>query len=95
MINAELSKFWWGKTGNSSKIHWVSWDQLCKAKFEGGMGFREFESFNKAMLAKQGWRLLQYPNSLLARVLKSKYYRRTSFSEAKAYPTHLSHGKAL
>ncbi|KAJ0013735.1 hypothetical protein Pint_20054 [Pistacia integerrima] len=46
-------------------------------------GFRDFELFNLAMLAKQGWRLLHYPNSLAARVLSAKYYHDGNFLEAK------------
>jgi hypothetical protein len=41
---------------------------------EGGMGFRDFHSFNLAMLAKQVWRLINEPESLCAKVLRVKYY---------------------
>ncbi|KAA3486091.1 Ribonuclease H-like superfamily protein [Gossypium australe] len=35
------------------------------------------------MLAKQGWRLITYPNSLLAIVLKAKYYLHSNFFNAQ------------
>lgn len=44
-------------------------------------------AFNKALLAKQAWRLLTKPSSLLARVYKAKYYRRSSFLESRSYQT--------
>src|SRR4051812_40236335 len=43
-------------------------------KKKGGMGFRDFQSFNLAMLAKQVWRLISVPKSLCVRVLRAKYY---------------------
>ena len=38
------------------------------------MGFRNPQSFNLAMLAKQGWGLLSNPHSLLARIYEAKYF---------------------
>jgi hypothetical protein len=40
----------------------------------GGLGYKDLHSFNMAMLAKQGWRLLTEPDSLCVRVLKASYY---------------------
>jgi hypothetical protein len=69
-----ISKFWWGDDDNSNKMHWFAWWKLCLPKNDGGMGFRDFHSFNLAMLAKQVWRLIADPNSLCAKVLRAKYY---------------------
>jgi hypothetical protein len=68
---------------DKGKIHWVNWKKTCKQKNLGGMGFRELGAFNEALLAKQGWRITTAPTSLMAQVLKAKYFPKTSFLHAK------------
>lgn len=53
----------------------MAWDKICVPLDQRGLGFRDFHDFNLALLAKQMWRLLKYPHSLLARVLKGRYYQ--------------------
>ena len=53
---------------------WMGWSKICKSKLEGGMGFRDIQFFNLAMLAKQGWRMLSNPSSLMAHLYKANYY---------------------
>ncbi|XP_058749041.1 uncharacterized protein LOC131622003 [Vicia villosa] len=82
-IESLLAKFWWGAKDGVRKMHWMSWERLSLAKCNGGMGFRGIGEFNKSLLGKQYWRLLNDENSLLARVFKGKYYPRGILSEAK------------
>ena len=56
---------------------------MCKPKAEGGIGFKDLRAFNLALLAKQGWRLIQNPGSLTHRVLKAKYFPESNFMEAQ------------
>ena len=49
----------------------------------GGMGFRDFTSFNKALLAKQAWRLWSQLDSLVAQIMRVKYFPGSSVVEAK------------
>lgn len=43
-------------------------------KDEGGLGFKDLQIFNKAMLGKQAWRLSQNPLALWSRVFKGIYF---------------------
>lgn len=69
-----VRNFWWGHSSDERKVHWISWDKLTSPKSHGGLGFRDMNCFNQALLARQAWRLLTVPESLCACVLKAKYY---------------------
>ncbi|KAK2651462.1 hypothetical protein Ddye_011318 [Dipteronia dyeriana] len=72
------ARFWWGSTSETRKLYWGARNKLCHNKDIGGLGFRGLMIFNKALLAKQGGRLIQHLHSLAARVLKQCYYPDTS-----------------
>lgn len=65
-------------------MHWTTWESLCVSKFKGGLGFRDLETFNQALLAKQGWRILSKTDSMLALALKRKYFFDCNFYDASA-----------
>lgn len=55
---------------------------MCKEKEEGGLGFRELSTFNRALLAKQIWRIISRPDSLVAQVFKARYFRNIDIMQA-------------
>uniref|UniRef100_A0A2N9IE72 Reverse transcriptase zinc-binding domain-containing protein n=1 Tax=Fagus sylvatica TaxID=28930 RepID=A0A2N9IE72_FAGSY len=81
-ISSMATRFWWGQRDGKRKIHWLNKQKLSQPKSEGGIGFRDLYLFNKALLAKQGWRILKQPHSLVHRFLKAKYFPHHNFLEA-------------
>ncbi|XP_030964286.1 uncharacterized protein LOC115985485 [Quercus lobata] len=73
-LEREMRSFWWGQKQQETKIAWVGWKKMCKPKSLGGIGFRNLQAFNLALLVKQAWRILTNPSSLAARVLKAKNF---------------------
>lgn len=90
-IQSVLTRFWWDMKPELRKICWVSWDKLTLPKSAGGLGFREIEQFNDALLAKHAWRLLKDPSSLLRQTLLNKYCRYDGLLDCSA-PNSASHG---
>jgi hypothetical protein len=69
-----IHRYWWGAENGKRKTHWVAWDIMLRPKYYGGVGFRDMRLFNQALLARQAWRLIQYPDTLCAQLLKARYF---------------------
>ena len=61
----------------------MKWEKLCEDKGNRGMGFKDIEKFNDSLLAKQVWRMINYPDSLCHRVFKARFFLDCSILEAK------------
>lgn len=68
--------------GDCRKIHWVNWKDMCKPKFDDGMGFKDLALFNETLLAKQAWWLL-HKKFIFYRVFKTRFFPKYSILEAK------------
>lgn len=82
-IKSITANFWWGTSKKKRNLHWRAWDTLVRAKKHRVMGFKDLIAFNKAMIRKQAWRIIQQPNPLMAKVLKGIYFPREDFLSSK------------
>ena len=73
-LNLLIRKFWWGSEEGKRKSCWVGWDKITQPKYMGGLGFRDIETFNLALLARQAWRILIRSKSLCSQILKLDYF---------------------
>lgn len=85
-IRTSINRLWWGHKEGEQKIHWLNSSSLCRSKDDGGLGFRDMEAFNEALLAKQFWRLLKRDQSLVSRLFKAKYFPESDIFNATLGP---------
>lgn len=90
-IQSEVTRFWWVDKANKRKMAWIAWTDLTKPKAFGGLGFRDFQRYNEAALAKLSWRIFENPNALLSRILKGKYFPEGDILTCEASSV-ISHG---
>ncbi|KAL0434838.1 UNVERIFIED_CONTAM: hypothetical protein Sradi_0191700 [Sesamum radiatum] len=85
-IDSISANFFWNDS-TKNKIHWVAWDKICRGKKEGGMCFRNLQSFQ--LLGKQGWRILNQSGLLLSRILRARYFPSGDLLGAKKSVEHV------
>uniref|UniRef100_A0A803Q7X1 CCHC-type domain-containing protein n=1 Tax=Cannabis sativa TaxID=3483 RepID=A0A803Q7X1_CANSA len=81
-VEKEMTNFWWGATNGQRKLHWKNVKSMCNSKSVGGLGFRSLKPFNKAMLARQAWRIQTNQSPLLTNLFQAKYFPRTTFLDS-------------
>ena len=94
-IEALIRRFLSGQRGDSQKVHWVRWEELCKTKEQGGMSFKDLSHFNEALLAKKTLRLLHDKSSLFYRIFKARFFPNCSIMEATCPSRHPMNGRVL
>ncbi|CAJ2678610.1 unnamed protein product [Trifolium pratense] len=65
--------FLWGGGLEDKKLCWVKWDQVCRAKEQGGLGVKNLELFNIALLSKWKWRAIIEKDAIWADLLNFRY----------------------
>lgn len=57
---------------------------MATEKENGGLGFRNIQDFNSALLAKQLWCIITQPNLFMSRVMNAKYFSNGEIFQAMA-----------
>ncbi|XP_026377915.1 uncharacterized protein LOC113272265 [Papaver somniferum] len=73
-MSSSQQKFWRNKKTCKGN-HIITWRRVQKPKEEGGLGFRDMHTFNRALLAKSYWRLSSDTESMMAKSLQEKYFQ--------------------
>lgn len=70
-----LSKLWGEeRSEENKKLCWKSWNDLCKPKNLGRMGFQDFKVFNLSLLAKRCWRVILSPSYVVVNCLLGSHH---------------------
>ncbi|KAL0320092.1 UNVERIFIED_CONTAM: hypothetical protein Sradi_5270700 [Sesamum radiatum] len=59
-----------------------SWQAICQQKNKGGLGFRKFADFNKALVSKICWNISQKSDKLWCQVIRAKYLKNNTVLES-------------
>lgn len=76
--------FWCSQNENEKKRNWIRWKILLKNKGDGVWVLDSSIKNNKALLAKQTWKILKTLETMWVKFLTSIYFSNKSFLESKS-----------
>lgn len=68
----------WTGMEEKKRLALVNWDKVRYLKNNGGLGIRKFSQFNKALIAKFGWKLAN-ENADWCHIMSAKYLDQDKF----------------
>ena len=77
-----MFRFWWVTSNGNRKMACIRWSNICLPKAMGGLGFRDLQLFNQALIVKQAWRIIRDTSLLTSRILNGKYFHNICFLNA-------------
>ncbi|GKC21613.1 RNA-directed DNA polymerase, eukaryota, reverse transcriptase zinc-binding domain protein, partial [Tanacetum coccineum] len=78
-LESMRAAFFSGSSENTKKLAWVKWLNILASLDKGGLGIRSLSVFNKALLLKWRWRLLENPSALWVHVIKAIHGEEAGF----------------
>jgi len=82
------AKFLWGWGFEERKIAWVKWNKVCSPVEVGGLGIKDIECFNDALLAKWNWRYRLPGEGLWREILEARYGNWRNMDATSVYRSH-------
>ncbi|GJT52207.1 RNA-directed DNA polymerase, eukaryota, reverse transcriptase zinc-binding domain protein, partial [Tanacetum coccineum] len=79
-LESMRAAFFSGSSENTKKLAWVKWLNILALLDKGGLGIRSLSAFNKALLLKWRWHLLENPPALWVYVIKAIYGEEAGFN---------------
>jgi hypothetical protein len=88
VIDSSLRKFWWGfPQDKRHNLFLLGWNIICSPIDVGGLGLKNMECQNLALLSKIGWKLLTNQDLLWVKALSTKYLQSYSFLASPVPPS--------
>lgn len=86
-VNNICISFLWTRTSNDCKFGAIAWDDLCKSKSTGGLGFRNILKWNVIVVFKLAWCIDSKKDNHLVKWVNYIYIKDTNWSnyEASSY----------
>ncbi|VFQ75853.1 unnamed protein product [Cuscuta campestris] len=78
-VQALCRNYLWGAAEKYKRVPLVNWEDTCKPKGSGGLGFRNVNVWNKALVMKLNWDIANKKDNLWVRWIHSRYIKGTNF----------------
>lgn len=78
-LNSLMRKFLWGKLGSDRYLSMVAWSKICLDTEGGGLGIRNLQLSNEALVLKLVWEMACNSEKLWTQVMREKYCPRGGF----------------
>jgi hypothetical protein len=86
-LTVVIRNFWWTgvrEESGSKSLCLRAWKDICTPKNEGGLGIRNLQAMNQALILMAAWRIANQPDVFLHAILKSKYFPDSSIWRPKS-----------
>lgn len=82
-ITALIRKFFWGKMDKSRYLAYVAWEEITNPIHMGGLGLRNLELTNEALLMKSLWKIASGNEAQWVNIVIAKYIPRSNLWQSK------------